>query len=98
MKDTIVEVDKRIMKVNYLGQIALTKALLPHMLERKTGHIVVVSSIMGIMTTPLRSAYCASKHALHGFFDSLRSEVWKDNIFITIVCPAGIKTGRASLC
>ena len=93
MKDTIVEVDKRIMKVNYLGQIALTKALLPHMLERKTGHIVVVSSIMGIMTTPLRSAYCASKHALHGFFDSLRSEVWKDNIFITIVCPAGIKTG-----
>jgi len=93
VKDTIIEVDERIMKINYLSQVALTKALLPHMLKKKAGHIVVVSSIMGIMTTPLRSAYCASKHALHGFFDSLRSEVWKDNIFVTMVCPAGIKTG-----
>ncbi len=92
VKDTAIEVDERIMRINYLGQIALTKALLPHMMERKSGHIVVVSSIMGIMATPLRSAYCASKHALHGFFDALRAEVWKDNIFVTIVCPASIRT------
>ncbi|MBW2220600.1 MAG: SDR family oxidoreductase [Deltaproteobacteria bacterium] len=93
VKDTIIEVDERIMRINYLGQIALTKAILPHMLEKKSGHIVVISSIMGVMTTPLRSAYCASKHALHGFFDALRSEIWKDDISVTIVCPASIKTG-----
>jgi dehydrogenase/reductase SDR family member 7B len=92
VKDTAIDVDERIMRINYLGQVALTKALLPHMLERQSGHIVVISSIMGIMATPLRSAYCASKHALHGFFDALRAEVWKDNIFVTIVCPANIRT------
>ncbi len=92
VKDTTIHVDERIMRINYLGQVALTKAVLPHMLERQSGHIVVVSSIMGVMATPLRSAYCASKHALHGFFDALRAEVWKDNIFVTIVCPASIRT------
>jgi dehydrogenase/reductase SDR family member 7B len=92
VKDTAVHVDERIMRINYLGQVALTKAVLPHMLKRQSGQIVVVSSIMGIMATPLRSAYCASKHALHGFFDALRAEIWKDNIFVTIVCPAGIRT------
>jgi dehydrogenase/reductase SDR family member 7B len=93
VRDTAMDVDERIMRINYLGQVALTKAVLPHMLEKQSGHIVVVSSIMGVMATPLRSAYCASKHALHGFFDALRAEVWKDNISVTIVCPANIKTG-----
>ncbi len=92
VKDTPLDVDLEIMKVNYFGQIALTKAVLPQMLERRSGHIVVVSSIMGRMATPLRSAYCASKHALHGFFDALRAEVWRDNIKVTLVLPASIRT------
>ncbi len=92
VKDTLIEVDERIMRVNYLSQIALTKAVLPCMLEKKSAHLVVISSVMGVMATPLRSAYCASKHALHGFFDALRAEVWKENISVTIACPASIKT------
>ena len=92
VKDTVIEVDERIMRVNYLSQIALTKAVLPHMLERKSGYFIIVSSVMGMMATPLRSAYCASKHALHGFFDALRAEIWKDNVGVTIACPASIKT------
>ena len=92
VKDTDISVDMKIMDINYFGQIALTKAVLPHMLERKSGHLVVVSSVMGKMSTPLRSAYCASKHALHGFFDALRSEIYLDNIKILLVCPASIKT------
>lgn len=47
---------------------------------------------MGKVGTPLRSAYSASKHALHGFFDSLRAEIWKDNIHVTIICLGYIRT------
>lgn len=62
------------------------------MLKRKSGHIVVISSVMGKIATPNVSMYAASKHALHGFFDSLRGEVYRDNIGVTVVCPGYIKT------
>jgi short-subunit dehydrogenase len=62
------------------------------MQQRKTGHIVVTSSVMGKIGTPMRSAYAAAKHALHGFFDCLRAEVYKDNIQVTIIMPGYIKT------
>jgi dehydrogenase/reductase SDR family member 7B len=92
VKDTSFEVDRALMNTNYFGTVALTKAVLPGMLARKSGHIVVVSSLMGYLDTPLRSGYAASKHALHGYFDSLRTEVWRDNIKVTIVCPGFVKT------
>lgn len=79
-KDTQLDVDKRIMNVNYIGTVALTKAVLPHFLEKKQGHIVVTTNIVGKIGTPLRSTYAASKHALHGFFDSLRAEVYNELI------------------
>jgi short-subunit dehydrogenase len=91
-KDTAIEVDKRIMEINYTGTIALTKAVLPHFLEKKQGHIVVTTSIVGKIGTPLRSTYAASKHALHGFFDSLRAEVYNDNIDVTLICPGYVTT------
>ena len=91
-KDTDLEVDRRIMEINYFGSVALTKYLLPHFLERKQGHFVAVSSLVGKFGTPYRSAYSASKHALHGFYDSLRAELFKDNIDITIICPGFIHT------
>ncbi len=93
-KETLVEVDRKIMEVDYFGTIAITKYLLPHLLRQKSGHIVSVSSVMGMIGTPYRSGYAAAKHALHGFFDSLRAEVWKDckNIHITIICPGWIRT------
>ena len=90
--DTDLATDRRIMDLNFFGTVALTKAVLPAMIARKSGHIVPISSVVGYVGTPLRSTYSASKHALHGFFDSLRAEVAKDNIFITIVCPGYIRT------
>ena len=91
-KDTDILVDKRIMEVNYLGTVALTKAILPHFIQNKRGHFVVTTSIVGKIGTPLRSSYAASKHALHGFFDSLRAEHFHDNIFVTLVCPGFVNT------
>jgi dehydrogenase/reductase SDR family protein 7B len=91
-KDTSIDVDKRIMDINYLGTIALTKALLPHFIQKNSGHFVVTTSIVGKVATPLRSSYSASKHALHGFFDSLRAEVYQNNIKVTLVCPGFVQT------
>lgn len=93
--DTSIEVDKRLMEIDYLGTIALSKALLQHFVANKSGHFVVVSSLMGKFSSPLRSAYCGAKHALHGFFDALRLEHDKDNIKVTMICPGFVNTDVA---
>ncbi len=90
--DTQLKVDQKIFEVNYFGTIGLTKAILPHFVSKKSGQIVVISSVMGKIGTPLRTAYAASKHALHGFFDSLRAELYNDNIAVTIICPGYVNT------
>ena len=90
--DTSLDVDERLMRVNYFGAVAITKALLPWMVARKSGQFVVISSLVGVFGTPLRSSYAASKHALHGFFDSLRAEHESDQIRVTIACPGFVKT------
>ena len=90
--DTAIEVDRRIMDVNYFGTIALSKALLPHFIAQKSGQFVVITSVVGKVATPVRSSYSASKHALHGFFDSLRAETYHNNIKVTLVCPGYVKT------
>ncbi len=87
-----VALDERLMRVNYLGQIALTKAVLPSMIRNKSGQIVVISSVSGMVSTPGGASYAASKHALHGFFEALRTEVWKDGIGITMVLPGYVRT------
>ncbi len=89
---TAPEVERALMEVNYFGTVALTKTVLPHLLTRRAGHIVVVSSVMGYLGTPGRSTYAAAKHALHGYFDSLRAEVWRDGIKVTLACPGYVKT------
>jgi short-subunit dehydrogenase len=91
-KETKLEVDREVMEIDYFGTIALTKYLLPHFLKRKSGHYVITSSVMGMIGTPYRSGYAAAKHALHGFFDSLRAEVWRENIFVTLICPGWVRT------
>lgn len=92
VKDTDLAVDRKIMEVNFFGAVGLTKAILPQMLTQNKGHFVVISSLVGKFGTPMRSAYAASKHALHGFFESLRAEVWRSNIQVTLVCPGYIRT------
>jgi len=90
--ETDMVVDRRIMEINYFGTIALTKAVLPKMKQQGEGYISVTSSLTGIFGFPMRSAYAASKHALHGYFETLQLEETKNNIFTTIVCPARIAT------
>jgi len=87
-----VEIDKKVMDIDYFSVIALTKAVVPGMIERREGHIVVTSSVMGKIGTPLRSAYSAAKHALHGFFESLRIEVEDYGVNVTMLCPGYIHT------
>jgi short-subunit dehydrogenase len=86
------EVDRMLFNVNFFGTVALTKALLPHLKSKQCGQVVVISSVVGKIGTPLRSSYAASKHALHGFFDSLRAEIYQDNIGVTIICPGFVNT------
>ena len=93
--ETVIEVDKKLMDIDYLGTVALTKALLPHFVKNQSGSYVVVSSLMGKFSSPLRSAYCGAKHALHGFFDSLRLEHDKDNIKVILICPGFVNTNVA---
>jgi short-subunit dehydrogenase len=93
--DTQFEVYKKLMDINYLGTVALTKALLPHFIAQRKGHFVTITSLMGRFGSPFRSGYCGAKHALHGFFDVLRMEHVQDNIQVTLVCPGFIKTNVA---
>jgi len=90
--ETEMSVFKKLMDINYLGTIALSKTVLPYFIENKKGHIAVTSSLVGVFASPLRSGYAASKHALHGFFDALRAEHYNDNVKVTIVCPGFIQT------
>lgn len=90
--ETDIEVDRKIMEVNYFGTIALTKSILPIMQKQKSGYITTVSSSSGKFGFFLRSSYSASKFAQVGFFESLRLEEEKNNIFISIVFPFLVKT------
>lgn len=90
--DRALAVDQKIMQINSFGAVALTKAALPVFLRQAKGNFVVISSLAGKFGTPKRSAFTDFKHALHGFFDALRAEVWRDNIKVTLICPGYIRT------
>jgi dehydrogenase/reductase SDR family protein 7B len=92
VSETTNEVGRKLMEVNFFGSIHLTKAVLPLMLKSGTGNIVGMSSAAGKFGFPLRSYYAASKHALHGFYESLGLELKDTNIHVTMVCPGRIKT------
>jgi short-subunit dehydrogenase len=90
--ETTEAVERAIMEVDYFGPILLTKAVLPRMIAQNSGRVVVISSVMGYVGTPGRAAYAAAKHALHGWFDSLREEVRASGINVLIVCPGYVRT------
>ncbi len=90
--ETDLTIDRKIMEVNYFGNIALTKAVLPVMKKQGSGYIVVISSLSGKFGFFLRSAYAASKHALVGFYESLRLEEENNGIRVSLVFPGLIKT------
>ena len=90
--ETPLWLDRKIFEINYFGTIALTKAVLPYMISRKAGHILATSSISGRFGFPLRSAYSASKQALHGFFETLYLENKSSNIRTSVIIPGRVKT------
>ena len=92
VEDGNLAIDRKIFEVNFFGNIQLTRSLLPHMLERSSGNLVIISSLAGKMSTPFRSAYAGSKHALHGWYDALRAELADRNIGVHIICPGYIRT------
>ncbi|MDX1445685.1 SDR family oxidoreductase [Lishizhenia sp.] len=90
--ETPLAVDRRLMEINYFGNIAMTKAVIPVFQKQKHGKIIVISSIAGKFGFFLRSAYAASKHALQGFYEALRLEEEKNNIDVLMVFPGKINT------
>ena len=90
--DTPMWIDRKIMEINYFGTVALTKAVLPWMILQGSGHILATSSIAGRFGFPLRSAYSASKQALHGFIETLYLENKKSGIRASVIIPGRVKT------
>ena len=91
-KDTLPEVERRIMEVDFFAPVALTKLVLPRMIAQQGGHLVVTSSVAGKHAVPHHAAYCAAKHALHGYFDTLRVEHLADHIDVTLLVIAGVES------
>jgi len=91
-EDISLETIRKIFEINFFGAVALNKAVLPYMKAQGCGHIAVTSSIVGKFGFPMRSAYSASKHALHGYFETLRAELYGKNIPVTIIIPGRINT------
>lgn len=92
VKDTDLSVDRRIMEIDFFGPVALTKGVLPHMLARGSGQLAVVSSVVGLVATPYRSAYAAAKHAIAGFYDALRAETFDSGIRVSVIYPGFVKS------
>jgi NAD(P)-dependent dehydrogenase (short-subunit alcohol dehydrogenase family) len=90
--ETRLEVIRRVMEVNFFGAVHCVHAAL-HELRASRGLIIVISSVAGFAPLIGRTGYAASKHALHGFFDSLRSELADDSVAVLLVCPSFIATG-----
>jgi NAD(P)-dependent dehydrogenase (short-subunit alcohol dehydrogenase family) len=96
--DTQVEVLRRVMEVNFFGAVHCTHAAMGNLRARR-GLVITISSVAGFSPLIGRTGYAASKHALHGLFDSLRTEVEDDGVGVLLVCPSFIDTGidRAAL-
>lgn len=90
--DTDFSVYDRIIAVDLLAPIALTQTLLPHLLGRGSGQLVMISSVAGKAGVPLRTAYCAAKHGLIGYSDSLRAEIAGQGVKVLVVAPGSVRT------
>ncbi|CAL8302645.1 unnamed protein product [Merluccius merluccius] len=91
-----LETDKLLMDNNYFGPVTLAKGVLPSMISRRTGHLLLVNSIQGKLAVPFRTTYAASKHAVQAFFDCLRPEVQEYGISVstlshTYICSAAAR-------
>lgn len=93
VKDTDMPMIRKIMDVNFYAPVAMAMAIIPLMKANGGGgRIAVTTSIAGKFGFPLRCGYCASKHALYGFFETVRAEIHSDGISVTFVCPGRVRT------
>ena len=92
VSETIVEAERKVMDINFWGPVTITKTLLPDLTDSRDVHIVLTSSLSGKYGVPKLASYAASKHALHGYFDSLRAETFQTGLKIHIAIPGFIKT------
>ncbi|MDB6001965.1 MAG: putative oxidoreductase [Rhizobacter sp.] len=91
--DTTLDVYRQLMEVDYLAPLALTQLVLARMVERRAGHIAVVSSVAGKVGAPMRTGYCGAKHAVCGYFDALRAEVETAyGIQVSVILPGSVRT------
>lgn len=93
--DTGMDTYRALMDVDFFGPLALTQLLLPHMIRRRSGAVVQIASVAGKLGVPLRTGYCAAKHALIGYSDALRTEVAQHNIQVHVVVPGFVRTAIA---
>jgi short-subunit dehydrogenase len=99
VQETALHVDRQLFETDYFAPVALVKAVLPHMLARGRGHLVVVSSVAGLVATPMRSSYSAAKAGIIAFHDALRAETAEAGLVVSVLCPGFVKTniGNAAL-
>ena len=90
--DTDISVDQKLMQVNFFSGVGLAKAVVPNMVEQKMGRIVWISSIQGKLGTPYRTSYAASKFAVQGYCEALRSELTSSNVHVHTISPGYIRT------
>lgn len=95
-EETSIDLGKQQFETNFWGTINLTNAILPYFRKQRSGQIITISSIMGLIGLPCKSMYSASKHALEGYFKSLRFEVNQFNIKVNMVEPMWSKTNLGS--
>lgn len=89
---TPLELERKMFEINFFSNVLLSKLVAASMATKKSGHLVITSSLLGKWGFPLRSSYSASKHALHGYYESMRMELEKEGIFITLVTPGFVAT------
>lgn len=90
--ETSIEVDRKVMEVDYFAPVALSKAIVPKMLDNRSGCIINIASVAGKIGSSMRSAYAGAKHALIGYMDCLRAEVMSQGIRVINVCPGWVQT------
>lgn len=91
-EETPIELGRKQFETNFWGTIKVTNAILPHFRKQKSGKIITVGSINGLMSFPSTSYYAASKHALEGYFKTLRFELTEFNIRVAMIEPGSFKT------
>jgi len=93
-----MKLDREMFDVNVFGLLSLSRTVLPHFLAKKNGHIVVTSSVCGKVGAPFSATYNATKHALHGYFETARTELYPKGVAVTMLLPGPVFSDLLTAC